>query len=506
MLLPLRVRPLVRDLPAAAEVMAAFTDGRRLFAVPESVSLEVQDHLTRVGFKGEAGETHAVPLAGRPVRVLFAVGTGKKLTSDTIRRGVAAAVQYAKQEGRRLVAVLIPEQAEVAPVEAGRAFAEGALLGNYRFTAYKPELAKRERERSLARVELVVPRGSLRRSTEGVRRATVDVAGTILARDLVNEPSSRLTPEVLVVHARKIVAASRGAVDLTVWNRKECEARGMGAFLAVARGSAEEPAFLHLTTRPGEREIPKAQAKTTAVPRVVLIGKGITFDSGGLSLKSADGMETMKIDMAGAAAVLGVFAVLPKLRLPVEVHGLIAACENMPSGTATKPGDIVRTVSGKTVEILNTDAEGRLTLADALGVARTLKPTAIIDLATLTGACVVSLGEEVAGIFSNDDQLARAVLAAADAAGEPVWRLPLVADYRSQVKSEIADLKNVSTKRWGGAITAALFLREFVGEIPWAHLDIAGPSYAEKQHNPVIPAGGTGFGVRTLLRYLESFV
>ncbi|TSC72702.1 MAG: leucyl aminopeptidase [Parcubacteria group bacterium Gr01-1014_38] len=501
MSVPLSVRPVRRGLPAA-EVITVFSDGKT-FSLPEAAARPVRsrasngarvarEHLQRAAFKGEAHETHALPLPGRTARTLFIVGTGKALTLDVIRRGVAAAVQHAKAEGLRTVSIIAPFAA-VFGSELGRAFAEGALLANYRFTAYSAETAKREKRLALQRVELLVPPQERKAVEEGVQRGTIDASATMLARDLVNEPASRMTPQSLVEEAQKIAKASRGAIELTILDRAQCAERGMGAFLAVAQGSTAEPAFLHVVYRPAPK-----------LPIVALVGKGITFDSGGLSLKPADGMETMKIDMAGAASVLGVFSALPKLKFPIEVHGFIAACENMPSGSAVKPGDIVRTASGKTVEILNTDAEGRLTLADAIAEARKVRPQVILDLATLTGACVVALGEEVTGLFSNDEATAGKVLRAAESAGEYVWRLPLIPEYRSNLKSSVADMKNITGKRWGGAITAALFLKEFIGNTPWAHLDIAGPSYAEKQTHPAIPVGGTGVGVRTVLRYLES--
>lgn len=266
----------------------------------------------------------------------------------------------------------------------------------------------------------------------------------------------------------------------------------MGAYLGVAQGSLEPPRFIHLTYAPGRR----------ARRRVVIIGKGITFDSGGLDLKTADGMLRMKHDMAGAATVLGVFQALPRLRLPVEVHGLIAATENMPSGTAQRPGDIVRAMNGLTIEIGNTDAEGRLTLADAMSyAAREIKPTEMVELATLTGAIVIALGQGVTGLFATQDGLADRLLGASSAAGERMWRMPLHDEYKDGLKSEIADLNNVSSQRGAGAIVAALFMRDFTSGIPWAHLDIAGTAFSEREL-PLGPRGGTGVGVRTLLAYL----
>lgn len=503
MSLPLSLKPLSRALPSA-DVIAVFADNKKL-PVPVGVSRVAGAHLARAGFKWGASETHTVPLPGSAPRTLFVIGLGDAPTLRTFRRGVAAAIQYAKAEGLQTIAALAPERFtadRTTHAGLGRAFAEGALLANYRFTTYRAEQAKRERTLRLTRVELCVPASARAAVQEGIRRGTVEAEGTMFARTLVNEPSSTMNPRALVAQARAIARASQGAITLTVWDRAECAKRGMEAFLAVARGSAEEPAFIHVVYRPKSTKR-NAKGKSDDAPRVVLVGKGITFDSGGLSIKPADGMETMKLDMAGAASVLGVFSVLTRWQPAVEVHGMIAACENMPSGSATKPGDIVRTVSGKTIEIVNTDAEGRLTLADSLGEAIALKPVAVIDLATLTGACVVALGEEIGGLWSNNDELADALLRAAEEAGEPVWRMPLFGEYRSLLRSEMADMKNITGRRYGGAITAALFLKEFVGGVPWAHLDIAGPSYAERLTSPINPVGGTGFGVRTVLHYLE---
>jgi leucyl aminopeptidase len=278
-----------------------------------------------------------------------------------------------------------------------------------------------------------------------------------------------------------------------VLDRAECEKLGMGAFLGVAAGSEQPPKFIHLTyAPPGRRR-----------RRVAMIGKGITFDSGGLDLKTAESMLRMKDDMSGAAAVLAIMRALPTLKPAVEVHGLIAATENMPSGSALRPGDVLKAMNGTTIEVGNTDAEGRLTLADALCYANArIKPDEIVDLATLTGACVVALGPLCAGLLASDQPLADRLLAAAEQAGERVWQLPLIEEYRENLKSDVADLNNVGP-RGGGAITAALFLKEFAGATPWAHLDIAGPAFSEKDL-PLAPKGGTGVAVRMLLTYLGA--
>jgi leucyl aminopeptidase len=299
-----------------------------------------------------------------------------------------------------------------------------------------------------------------------------------------------VTPSYLAARAQEIAKAGR--LRVRVLDREECAKLGMGAFLGVAQGSQEPPSFIHLTYAPGRR----------VRRRVAIIGKGITFDSGGLDLKSADGMLRMKDDMAGAATVLGVFQALPRLRLPVEVHGLIAATENMPSGTAQRPGDIVRAMNGLTIEIGNTDAEGRLTLADALAYAvKEIEPQEMVDLATLTGAVVIALGMGISGLFATQDGLADRLLGAARDAGERMWRLPLHDEYKDGLKSEVADLNNVSSQRGAGAIVAALFMRDFAGGLPYAHLDIAGTAFSEREL-PLGPKGATGVAVRTLLAYL----
>jgi leucyl aminopeptidase len=287
--------------------------------------------------------------------------------------------------------------------------------------------------------------------------------------------------------------ARAGGLTLQVLDRAECKKLGMGAFLGVAAGSEQPPKFIHLCWTPAAR----------SRKRVAIIGKGVTFDSGGLDLKTPEGMARMKDDMSGAAAVLAIMRALPVLNPSVEVHGLIAATENMPSGSAIRPGDILRAMNGTTIEIGNTDAEGRLTLADAISYAvQKAKADEVVDMATLTGACVVALGPLCSGLFANDDGLAARLLAAADSAGERVWRLPLIEEYREHLKSDVADLNNVGP-RGGGAITAGLFLKEFAGDRPWAHLDIAGTAFVEKD-TPLAPRGGTGCAVRTILTYLTE--
>jgi len=321
-------------------------------------------------------------------------------------------------------------------------------------------------------------------------RGTKLAQATNYARDLVNTPSRDMGPAELAEEATKL--AGKG-ISVTIMDRSEMEKLGMHAALSVGAGSQHEPVGVHLSYAP------RGAKRTVAV-----VGKAVTFDSGGLNVKTGDGMTTMKIDMAGAASVLGLFKALATFRPNVAVHGIFLAVENMPGGSAYRPGDVVKAMDGTTIEVLNTDAEGRITLADALAYAKTLEPNAIVDLATLTGACVTALGDDIAGLMSNDRKLADRVLRAAKEAGEPLWELPLYEPYMDHVKSKIADIKNIGVRGSAGTISAALFLKPFVGSVPWAHLDIAGPSYAERETRPDQPYGGTGYGVRTLVRLLEG--
>jgi leucyl aminopeptidase len=450
----------------------------------------VREVLEAEKFQGKPGQVAHVHTGDRArARRIVVVGLGKRgdLTLEWIRRGAAAGVRRARDLGARTVAIELLGDRLPARQRA-HAVTEGAILGTYAFDRYK-------REKSDKRVEhlIVAPSdgAQARDVADGVRDGQTYAGATCFARDLVNAPANDVTPTHLAKVAAEVAREARLA--LRVYDRAACEKLGMGAFLGVAAGSEQPPKFIHLTYRPsGARR-----------RRVAIIGKGITFDSGGLDLKSAEGMLRMKDDMSGAAAVLGVMRALPALRPPCEVHGLIAATENMPSGAAVRPGDVLRAMNGTTIEIGNTDAEGRLTLADALCyAAERVKADEMIDMATLTGACVVALGPLCSGLFANDQALATRLLAAAEHAGERLWQLPLIDEYRENLKSEVADLNNVGP-RGGGAITAGLFLKEFAGDRPWAHLDIAGPAFVEKDM-PLGPKGATGTAVRTILAYLGS--
>ncbi len=442
-------------------------------------------------FEGRLGETthlHAGDRLAASRLVVVGMGPRAESRAEPVRRAAAAALRRARDLGaRRVVLPLLGARGD-ARLRA-QALGEGALLGLYVFDRYK---ARKDGERAVEAITVVVGGAGERAAARaGLQTASLVAEATCFARDLINEPANAVTATVLAEHAQAMAQA--GGLSARVYDRAECEKLGMGAFLGVNKGSQEPPRFIHLTYRPRGR----------AARRIVLIGKGITFDSGGLDLKTAEGMSWMKGDMSGAAAVLGVMKVLPRLAPPVEVHGLVAATDNMPSGSATKPGDVLRAMNGKTIEVNNTDAEGRLTLADAMAYAlREIQPDEMVDIATLTGACSIALGSLCAGAMTNDEALQQRVLEAAERAGERVWPLPLIEEYREGLKSEVADMRNTGG-RPGGAITAGLFLKEFAGETPWVHLDIAGAAFTEKEL-PYAGKGGVGFGTRTLLAYVMA--
>ena len=447
---------------------------------------------TEEGFRGKADQTFVLHTHGRlPVSRVVLVGTGprEKTDAEVLRQAAGRAVKTAQRLRARSVAMAIPGN----PGESLGPVAEGAALGVYRFDQYRTE--GREDWVALEAVRLLLPDGAARsQALDRLLERVLHISEAAnFARTLVNEPAGQLTPETLAEEASR--AAKGHGLEVKVSGPKELKKLRMGMFSAVGQGSQNTPRLIEISYRP------KKPAAAKARP-VSLVGKAITFDSGGLSLKSAENMADMKSDMAGSAAVLGALQVAADLAPPFPVYGYLGAAENMPSGAAYRPGDILISRLGKTVEVTNTDAEGRLVLGDVLAYAVEQKPSAVIDLATLTGACVVALGHWVAGLFSNTDALADELLSAAARAGEAFWRLPLVDLQKETLRSDVADMKNHG-ERWGGAITAAIFLREFVGETPWAHLDIAGPALAPRDRG-YFGRGATGVGVRTLAAFLEG--
>lgn len=448
-------------------------------------------------FTGRAASTLVIPTLGRlPARRVILAGVGPQADFDeaVILRAVGAAARSARDNGARKIAVALPEGiGELTSVTIAEAALIGARLGLYRFDAYRGKGSPdRENQPDITLLTLLAFETSDDAAQAAIRRADAIASAVNLARDLVNEPASTLTPEHFAQRARNVAAAAN--LQIEVLGEDELEALGARAILAVGAGSVNPPRLIRLRYQPeGEPE----HAKVTG-----LVGKAITFDTGGYSIKPYEGMLEMKGDMAGGAAVLGAMSALSALNCPVPVLATICVAENMISGTAFRPGDVIEGMNGVTVEILSTDAEGRLVLADGLVDTARRGATEMIDLATLTGAAVVALGEGTTALFASDDELAEKLLGAAAHAGERMWRMPLIAELESKIKGDIADIKNTGG-RGGGAITAALFLQHFSEGLPWAHLDIAGASRQEKA-GPIGPKGATGVGVRTLLRYLTA--
>jgi leucyl aminopeptidase len=455
------------------------------------------DWCERQGFSGKVAQTLVLrSLESGPETVLVGLGAADKLTGvgglESVRRAVSSFVRSAGNGGTALL--VLPEVVGAAATEVAAAGAEAGALATYSYDDF------RSADPMVGLTGLVLTTasaGDADATAEGAARGSRVARSVALARDLVNEPPSSLTPERFA----DVVADRFAGVDgltVEVWDEERITAERLGGVLGVAAGSVRPPRLVKVTYLPTD-----PYEVDGRVPHLALVGKGITFDSGGLSLKPPTGMETMKTDMGGAAAVLAAVDAISALGGRIPITAWAPMTENMPSGSAIKPGDVLTTRSGKTIEVLNTDAEGRLILSDGLTLAIEEGPDAVIDLATLTGAAVVALGKEIAGLLGNDEELLDAVQAAGAAAGEPCWPLPLHEDYASHIESEVADMKNMGRPGQAGTISAALLLQEFVGDVPWAHLDIAGPSRTEdnRWYNT---KGGSGFGVRTLVALATS--
>jgi leucyl aminopeptidase len=430
---------------------------------------------------------------GLKTRRLLLAGGGKsgKFSAEELRRVAGAAVRWAKSKEIKRLVIALPEHSAVSAPEAVRALVEGAFLGDFDPDYY----ASDRKDRRMEEVGILAPPSAERGPLEAaLAAATILGESQNFTRDLVNEPGNRMTPTILGERARTMSAE----VGLTcqVYGADKIKELKMGAFWSVAQGSAEPPALIVMTYEPPHKPIAGA-------PVLGLVGKGITFDTGGISIKPADGMEKMKYDMAGGAAMIGAMRAIALLKPAVRVIGIVCAAENMPSSTAQKPGDIQIAMNGKAIEIINTDAEGRLVLADGLCYARELGATHLVDAATLTGACVVALGMLNAGLFANDEDMCARFQKAAAITGERYWRLPLDDEYRDMIKSQIGDIMN-SGGRWGGAVTAAKFLQEFVADQPWIHLDIAGLAWVEDA-KPWMAKGPSGVAVRTLVEFVRGF-
>ncbi len=456
-------------------------------------------------FKAALGETLLIHApAGLKAGRLLIVGLGKvnDLSVDQVRKGAGTAVRAAKPRSVREMAIVFPEAGVLADQPAddlsamltARAMAEGAKLANMDWDTYRSE-RKDASVHSLTIVAGETGPSLVQEIQTGFDVGLIVAAAQNFARSLVNEPGNVLTPTELGARAKAM--CDEAGLKCEVHSSAKLQELKMEAFWAVAKGSAEPPALIVMTYEP------KGGAKKDA-PVLGLVGKGITFDTGGISIKPADGMEKMKYDMAGAAAMIGAMHAIARLKPAVKVIGVVCSAENMPDGKAFKPGDVVTAMSGTTVEIVNTDAEGRLVLADGLHYAKTLGCTHLINAATLTGACVVALGLLNFGIFSNDDATYEKFVAALKISGEKGWRLPCTDDYRDHIKSQIADIMNTGKNRYGGAISAAMFLKEFAGETPWVHLDIAGCAWNEES-KPWIAYGPSGIAVRSILEWVRSY-
>ncbi len=471
-----------RSAPAATKIfgVGAFSDQDRPDGLPDAL-------LDSRGFDAKLGKTMIVE-TDKGLRAVVGLGSSEDFTAHSLRRAGASFVRAARRHKTAATTLIADAAAQIDGLDqnhAAQCLAEGMELGEYTFDTYKSKPKK-------TKLDKVIVAGSTSAAVKnGLAVGQAIAAGQMLARNLVNEPGGTLTPPEM---AKRVQAMAKEAglackvMDLAAIKRAK-----LGGLLGVNRGSTIQPRFVELTYSP-----PKPKAT------LAFVGKGITFDAGGLSIKTGTGMMTMKCDMGGAAAVIGAMSALKAAGVPVRVRAFIPMTDNMLGGDATRPGDVLKIRNGKTIEVLNTDAEGRLVLADALSLASESKPDAIIDLATLTGACMVALGPKIAGLMSNDDDFAGSVADAADSAGERVWRLPLPEDYKSQFDSSVADMKNIGTSH-GGALTAGLILQEFVADgIPWVHLDIAGPAWTDAE-DVESRKGGTGFGVRTLVALARNW-
>jgi leucyl aminopeptidase len=474
-----------------------------LLTTSDTVTNAAAKILSSGEFKATLGETlllHA-PHGLKAERLLIVgLGKAKSLSVDEIRKGAGTAVRAAKPLGVREVAIAFPEDdvlrdksREALPgLLIARALVEGAELGEPDWDTYRSD----RKDRSVRALTVIVPKKLQQDAIQtGFDEGVIVSSAQNFTRSLVNEPGNVLTPTEL--GRRAAAMCLEMGLRCEVYSTEKLHELKMGAFWAVAQGSEQPPALIVMTYEP-------ADGAAKDAPVMGLVGKGITFDTGGISIKPADGMEKMKFDMAGAAAMIGAMRAIAQLKPKVKVIGVVCSAENMPDGGAFKPGDVVTAMSGKTIEVVNTDAEGRLVLADGLHYAKTLGCTHLINAATLTGACVVALGILNAGLFSNDDAAVDKFQAGTKVSGEKFWRLPCTDDYKDQIKSQIADMMNTGKNRYGGATSAAMFLKEFVGETPWVHLDIAGCAWNEET-KPWIPYGPTGIAVRSIVEWVRGY-
>ncbi|MEN6376018.1 MAG: leucyl aminopeptidase [Smithella sp.] len=486
----------LQDIKSQAIILALFQDRKELtgtsLLVDQASRGLISELINNGDFTGKPSQTAVVYTGGTiPAQRIAIVGLGKadEINLEKIRAAFSKVLQYlrglnVKEAAASLDLNILPEKKD----KVVQAAIEGAFLGLYQYTPYKT--VGREDIREIEQFSIVTEDENYSVVEAAVKNAQIIATGVYFTRDLISAPSNEMTPAIMAKKAGEI--ARRKNVSCKVLDKGKMKKLGMNSLLGVASGSSEEPKFIILEYSGGKRrEAP-----------IVLVGKGLTFDTGGICIKPAEKMDEMKTDMSGGAAVMGTMMVAADLQLPLNIIGLIPATENMPGGSAYKPGDILKSYSGKTIEVLNTDAEGRLILADALAYANEYKPAAVIDIATLTGACIIALGDDVIGMLGTDEKLKESIKNASQETGELVWELPLFEHYHELIKSDIADYKNTGG-RAAGTITAAAFLSKFVGDFPWVHLDIAGPAWSTKD-KPYIPRGAAGIAVRLLTEYLRG--
>ncbi len=449
--------------------------------------------IKKEGFKGKLNEIYILPTHGKiPADKILLVGLGKseEFEPGKIREVSSKVIRKALSLNAKTVCTILhgAGTAGINPFECAQMIAEGSIIGNYDFDKYKTKKDGEKGKKEIQTLEIVeLDQAKQADVKKGIERGSIIARATNRARSLVYEPACEVTPAKLAETALSIEG-----LECKILEKEDVEKMGMQAYLAVSQGSSEPLKFIHMKYTPSGKIRKK----------LAIIGKGITFDSGGLDLKPASAMRMMKGDMSGSAATIGIMSVLAELKPGAEIHGIIAACENMPGSKAYKPGDVLKAMNGKTIEVDNTDAEGRLTFADAIHYALEQDVDEIIDIATLTGACVVALGQLAAGIMGNNQKLINALIDSAEKGGERFWQLPLYEEYKDDIKSDIADMKNAGS-RYAGASTAGIFLKEFVNGKKWAHIDIAGTAYIDREIKEM-PKGATGAGVRAILNYILS--
>ncbi len=463
-------------------------------AVDKKLNGLIQGLIKEKVFQGKQNQITLIFSLGKlNVDKVILIGLGKKkdITLEKLRQASGSVAKFAEEKGvKKIISNLIDMKIKnLSVTDISQAVVEGAILSLYKFNQYKAE--KNDNKKDIKEIILLTGNGkSIQNVKNGATVAEKISRAVYLARDLINQPGNTATPTYLAEQAKKV--AKENKIKCKILNRVDIEKLGMGGLLGVAKGSHQPLKFIILEYNGAKK----------SKPPVVIVGKGLTFDSGGISIKPSSGMEEMKTDMSGGAGAIGAIKAASSLKLPVNIVTLVPATENMPGGSAIKPGDILKTMSGKTIEVVNTDAEGRLILADALSYAERYKPKAVIDMATLTGACIVALGNHASGLLGNNEKLMEAIKKAGEVTGERVWQLPLWEEYDEQIKSDIADVKNIGG-RGAGTITAAGLLKKFASKYPWAHLDIAGTAWTDKP-KPYITKGAVGVGVRLIVQYLRS--